>query len=193
MKNKFLVLVGPGLMLGACQASRPPYPTGIYRTAADFKQQRPALAGTNAGQVFLARKVFVTNASGSADRRTKVLRDSTWGYAGADHQAYRLTEHGAYRVEQSDTLMMYSRQEGSGRQQRIAYYFSAGPSSPVHPLNNKWLKRTYPNNAAFLQSLNHAKWYQSLATHVQQPPALKSFRLVSLYRQSLGLPTSYPK
>ena len=193
MKNKLLLSAALGLGLSACQTGRPPYPTGIYRTAADFRQQRPALAGAKAGRVFLARKVFVTNAPGSVERRTKVSQDSTWGYAGADHQAYRLTRHGAYRVEQTDTLMVYSRQEGSGRQRRIAYYFSAGLSSPVHPLSNRWLKRTYPDNIVFLQSLKHAKWYQPLAAHAQQPLALKSFWLVALYRQSLGLPASYPR
>lgn len=188
---KYLLLAGL-LGLAGCQTSRPQSPTGIYKTAAAFRRQQPSLAGLNAGKVFLARKVYVLNAPGSSERRTKVSLDSVWGYAGANHAAYRLYKHAAYEVEQADTLSIYSRLVSNGKTQQRIYFFSQGLTGPVQRLSKKYLKQTYADNPRFLDQLASMKWYHSLAFHESPPAGPRSFRLATLYRQSLGLPTISP-
>ncbi|QKG55625.1 hypothetical protein GKZ68_02615 [Hymenobacter sp. BRD128] len=185
-------LLWAGLLgLAGCQTSRPQSPTGIYKTAAAFRQRQPSLAGLNAGKVFLARKVYVVNAPGSGERRTKVSLDSVWGYAGSNHVAYRLYKHAAYEVEQADTLSIYSRLTSNGKTQQRIYFFSQGLTGPVQRLSKKYLKQAYADNPRFLDPLASMKWYHSLAFYESPPAGPRSFRVVALYRQSLGMPATY--
>jgi hypothetical protein len=188
-------LVFSALLVGlaACQSSRPLSPTGIYKTAQAFRQQQPSLPGTNAGRVFMGRKLYVVAPTSSGKQRTKIALDSAWGYAGANHEAYRLYRRQAYRVEQADTLAVYSRVVSNGRSQQIVYYFSQGLNGPVERLSKKRLKRAYAASPSFLALLGSVKWYQSLAAYEAPASGPRSFRLVSLYRQSLGLPATYSR
>jgi hypothetical protein len=177
--------------LAACQSSRPLSPTGIYKTAQAFRQQRPSLPGTNAGRVFLARKLYVVAPAGSGKARAKIALDSVWGYAGANHEAYRVYRRRAYRVEQADTLAMYSQVVSNGKSQQTIYFFSQGLNGPVERLSKKRLKQAYAAYPHFLELLGSVKWYQSLAAYEVPAAGTRSFRLVSLYRQAIGLPATY--
>jgi len=183
------------LLLGAaaCQTGRPLSPTGIYKTAGAFRQQQPSLLGDRAGQLLFSRKLYVVAPAGSSKLRTKIASDSVWGYAGANREAYRLYRRLAYRVEQVDTLSVYSRVVSNGKSQHTIYYFSQGLSGPVMRLSKKYLKRTYAGNSRFLELLASLKWYQSVAAYESPAMGPRAFRLVALYRQSLGLPASYPR
>ena len=177
------------LSLAACQTGRPSLPTGIYKNSAAFRRQQPSLAGSGAGQVFLARKLYVRNPPGRAERRTKVPLDSAWGYAGADRGAYRIFRRVAYRVEQPDTLAIYSRVVSNGKSTSTIYYFSSGLDGPVIRLSRRKLRQAFANNPPTLNSFQTLKWYQSL-DHFDRTPQGRRFRLVALYRQSLGLPAA---
>lgn len=183
MRRLPILLPGALALLAACQSTRPLYPTGLYRTAEDFRQHRPALAGIGAGRVVLARKLYVRTGPGE---RQKVPLDSLWGYAGANHEAFRVYQRGIYQLEQVDTLVVYSRHEGKATH----YYFSAGLVGPVTRLSNRKLKQTFASNPAFLHLLKQRKWYQPLDATQSPAGAPKAYRLVALYRQSLGLPAA---
>jgi hypothetical protein len=186
-------LVGLLLGLAACQSSRPMSPTGIYTSSSAFRQQKPSLAGPQAGKVFFARKLYVVNAPGSSARRTKISLDSVWGYAGSNHLPYRIYQRRAYEVEQADTLSIYSQIISNGRTQQRIYFFSQGLNGPVQRLSKKHLKRAYVDNPQFLGLLASLKWYQSLESYESPPAGPRSFRLVGLYRQALGQPATYPR
>lgn len=177
------LLLGALALLAACQGTRPLYPTGLYRTAGDFRLHRPALAGFRAGRVPLARKLYVRTAPGE---HQKVPLDSLWGYAGADHEAFRVYQRGTYQIEQVDTVVVYSRHKGKN----IHYYFSAGLAGPVIQLSSHKLKQAFASNPTFLRLLKQRRWYQSLDATQSPAGAPKAYRLVALYRQSLGLPAS---
>jgi hypothetical protein len=188
-------LIVSTLLLGAaaCQSSRPLSPTGIYKTAEAFRQQQPSLPGSRAGRVLFSRKLYVLAPTGSGKQRTKVAVDSVWGYAGANQEAYRIYRHRAFRVEQADTLSVYSRVVSSGKSRQTIYYFSQGLNGPVERLSKKYLKRTYASSPRFLELLGSLKWYQSVAAYESPAAGPRSYRLVSLYRQSLGLPAAHPR
>lgn len=177
------LLLGALALLVACQSTRPLYPTGLYYTAEDFRLHRPALPGTGAGRVLLARKMYVRTAPGE---RRKVPLDSLWGYAGANREAFRVYRRGVYLVEQVDTLVVYSRHEGK----TTHHYFSTGLSGPVTSMSRRKLKQTFADNPTFLRLLRQRKWYQSLEATQSPAGALKAYPLVALYRQSLGLPAA---
>jgi hypothetical protein len=183
---KSLLLVAAVGGLAGCQASRPFYPTGLYRTAADFRNQQPALPGTKAGRTSFGRKAFVVETAGSTSHRTKIPLDSLWGYA-AEGWAYRIFRRGVCKVKQNDTLVIYSQHVGKSTH----HYFSAGLTGPVTLLTKKKLQQAFATNNAFITLLKQLKWHESVLAVQQAPGSYKSYRIVALYRQSLGLPTSY--
>ena len=185
MKALLAVILGAGL--AGCQASRPFYPTGLYRTAADFRRQKPSLPGTKAGRTSFGRKAFVVKATGDNTQRTKLPLDSLWGYV-AEGQAYRILRRGACKVEQNDTLMIYSQHAGKSTH----HYFSAGLMGPVTFLTKKNLRQAFAGNIAFISLLNQLKWHDSVLAAQQLPGSYKNYRIVTLYRQSLGLPDKQP-
>ncbi len=178
------------LALAGCQTSYPTYPTGIYRTAAELRQQQPSLPGTQARTNFFHSKLLVTNPDGAGSagvQRLKVPADSAWGYANGG-RAYRVCRQGRYRgefrVEQRDTLTVYSRPEGK----TVAYYVSVGLHGPLVPLYQRALRRAFADNSTFLASLARLRWYESSQVAVRVPTGGWRFRVVDFYRQSLGLP-----
>lgn len=196
--SKILPFTGLLLGLAACQTSRPFYPTGIYTTAAAFRQRQPSLPGTQAGRAFFQRKAFVVSRVGGRPR-TKVPFDNLWGYAGADGRAYRVFQRREYQVEQADTLTIYSQlltttaTPSAPQQFQQQYYFSAGPDGPVQVLSMRRLKRTFATNRAFLSLLKQRPWLESLVATDRQPGTSPTYRLVRLYRQSLALPAQPPR
>ena len=199
---KSLLLAGLLLGLASCQSERLRLsPTGVYSTAASFRQQQPSLAGSQVSRSWLRRRVFVADPAASGSR-TKVSLDTVWGYAGANGRAYRVFKRGTYQVEQPDTLTIYSQQElkylpNSSPGSNVLlpetnYYFSAGLAGPVQPLTKKNLRRAFANNPTFLQLLQHLKWSQALTASPAQPTVSRTYKIVDLYRQSLALPTAQP-
>ena len=195
---KNLLFIGLLLGLAACQTTRTFYPTGIYATAAAFRQQRPSLAGTQAGRAFFQRKAFVVNpAVGRA--RTKVPFDNLWGYAAADGRAYRVFRNQEFQVEQADTLTIYSQLISTGptaatpQQYERHFYFSVGLAGPVQALTTRRLKQTFAHNPAFLDLLKRRPWLESIVATDRRPDGLETYRLVTLYRQSLALATTPPR
>jgi hypothetical protein len=190
-----LVAASLALSLSACQSSRLVYPTGIYKSAASFRQQRPNTPGTQAGRVLFQRKLFVETAAAGGHDRTKVALDSAWGYAAANGAAYRVYRRQAFRVEQVDSLVLYSHQDYLPDPAYVAtatplhhttrYYFSNGLTGPVQLLTRKRLKRTFATNLAFVRLLDQ-RLFHSLTAREQQGSDPNTYRVVALYRQSLA-------
>lgn len=184
----FLAAIGFGL--ASCQSMRPLYPAGAYATGTAFQQQRPSLAGSDAGPTLLHRKISVDNPAGSDRKRVKISRDSLWGYAKANGRAFRLFRGRPYQIEQADTLMIYSQQQQSvtyltqrsGPATTTEYFFSSGLNGPVLPLRKKALRQAFATNPAFLRLLKQNKWNRPLLAYNEQT---KRFRIVALYQESL--------
>ena len=188
---------GLAFSLAGCQSSRIIYPTGIYQSAASFRQQQPSTPGTEAGRVLFRRKLFVEVATPTSRHRTKVAMDSAWGYADANGLAYRVYRGQAYRVAQVDSLVVYTRQEYLPDPAYVAtvtplrhttqYYFSNGLTGSVQFLTRKRLKRVFAANRAFVQLLDQ-QLFTSLTATTRQAPDPGAYRVVALYRQSLAQP-----
>lgn len=185
---KSLLLVAFTLGASGCEVTRPLYPTGIYRTPTAFRRQQPSIAGSKAGLVAFQRKVLVIRHLNSISIHTKISLDSVWGYA-ADGWAYRIYRRGAYKVEQKDTLMIYSRHEGKATH----YYFSAGLAGPVISLSKNKLRQAFAENTVFVGLLRQLRWYESPLVSVQGPTTYKTYKVAALYRQSLTLPSNQPR
>ncbi|MGI4833561.1 MAG: hypothetical protein ACRYFK_08890 [Janthinobacterium lividum] len=174
--------------LAACQTSHLPYSAGIYRSAAAFRQQRLNLNGTQVKPAFTGHHLLVVQAKSGAIKRVKVAPDSIWGYVTARGQAYRTFQRQAYSIRQVDTLTIYSRHVGKNTH----FYFSQGLTGPIVVLAPKRLRETFGSNPTFMSLLGQFKWYQRLEapepTAGSTQPRGTSYRVVALYRQSLGLP-----
>ena len=73
---------------------------------------------------------FVASAQrGGSTMRQRIARDSVWGYVDAQRRLYRLQGPDDYRVEQADTLTIYSRNATTaGTDQTTGYRGSVGGS-----------------------------------------------------------------
>lgn len=188
MRRLPTLLLGAPALLAACQGTRPLYPVGLYRTAADFRVHHPTPVGTRAGRVLPARAAYVET---SFDARRRVALDSLWGYAGVDGAAYRVYRHQAYQLEQVDTLTIYSVLTSADKRSFRSYYFSSGLNGPVQHLTRRQLQQTFAGNPAFLVLLRQLPWYQPARGVASSQVGAGGFWVVALYRQALGLPAPY--
>ena len=83
-------------------------PTGVYRTAAQFRRQAPAVAGTDVRLSPKRGGFVVVRERGPKTSKTTVPFDSAWGYVDKSGRAFRYYREVEYRVEQADTLTVYS-------------------------------------------------------------------------------------
>lgn len=183
MRQLLALLLG-SLALPACRSSLLTYPSGLYRTAADFRQHQLTPVGTGASRLVLACQA--SRQAGPGERRQLPL-DSLWGYAGIDRAAYRVYRCRAYQVEQADTLAVYSVLVGTSKRSHRAYYFSSGLGGPVERLPKRRLRQAFASNPTFLALLGQLPWQQLLSDPVA---GSGGYRVVALYRQALALPAA---
>ena len=189
-----LLAASLALGLSACQISRTTYPTGIFTSAAAFRQRQPSLVGDKAGRVVFRRKLFV---EGPTTPRTTVAMADAWGYADTRGTAFRVFKGHPFQVEQADSLVLYSNQEyksdpayvatATPNKLTTAYYFSRGLTGPVQPLTRRRLRRTFADSPTFLGLLDQRP-HRSLLANQSPATAPPSYRVVALYRQSLAQP-----
>ncbi|MDO7875838.1 hypothetical protein Q5H93_13935 [Hymenobacter sp. ASUV-10] len=188
----FSLLVGGAL---AAPLLTPPPPTGVYRSAAQYRRSQPAPAGAEVRASDKRQGLIVMQRQGSqAFGKTVVPYDSVWGYVNEKGVGYRLFQGEEYRIEAADTLTIYSnnapnRNAGSGgpamrTYTATGYYFSRGLSGLIFPLTEKNLRLAYEaGNPAFVAAVKDLGTLQALSDFDKKTG---TYRVVRLYRDTMG-------
>jgi hypothetical protein len=172
---------------------------GLYRSAADFRQQRARPA---ASDVRLSEKrsgVMVIQGEGMGRSKTLVPTDSVWGYVDAKGHRYRLFRGSEFQIQQLDTIVIYSsisanissQQSGLGAGGPGArvytaqhYFFSRGLNGLIFPLSQKYVRAMFEaSSPVFAAAVRNIGPTQALSDYDKRA---QSFRVVLLYRQSQG-------
>ncbi|WP_345238506.1 hypothetical protein [Hymenobacter saemangeumensis] len=176
------------LFLLILTATVPPVvPTGVYRTAAQYRRQQPAPACSDVRLSDKRGSLVVTQQRGPARLKTLVPLDSVWGYVNGNGRSYRLYRGEEFQIQQADTLSIYSFQHlshGPYQPSTGSYFFSRGLNGMIFPLTQKNLRLAYEaSNPAFVEAIKDLGFTQSLSDY---DVAAGSFRVVKLYRSTLG-------
>lgn len=158
MKTAFLALLGILPLATTSWGQSAPQSSGLYRTAADFRHQRLALAADANSANYRLRlhqfpaRPYVTVVHGGSTYR--MAKDSLFGFRNHHGQAYRFAGHQHYLIlNPSEELLLYKQpQPPVGKNQQPAppqLFFSASAEAPLQPLTRQHLKRAFPNNQAF--------------------------------------------
>jgi|GEM_PF-1657111 len=186
-----VVVVGGAL---AAPLLTPP-PTGVYRSAAQYRRSQPAPAGAEVRVSERRHGLVVTQRQGSQSFGKRVVPyDSVWGYVNDRGIGYRLFQGEEYRIEAADTLTIYSnnapnRNAGSGgpavrTYTANGYYFSRGLNGLIFPLSEKNLRLAYEaSNPAFVAAIKDVGTLQSLSDFDKKTG---TYRVVKLYRDTMG-------
>jgi hypothetical protein len=173
-------------------------PVGVYRSAAQYRQQKPAPAGDDVRVSEKRGGLIVTRRSGPGRLKTIVPLDSAWGYVNGNGRSFRLFRGQEYQIQQADTLTIYSSLSTGVAGERMTrsmasvasntytaqrYFFSRGLTGLIFPLNEKNLRLAYEaSNPAFVSALKTMGFTQSLSDYDAKAG---SFRVVQLYRQNM--------
>lgn len=172
-----------------------PPPTGVYRSAAQYRRSQPAPAGAEVRASDKRQGLIVTQRQGAQTfGKTVVPYDSVWGYVNEKGISYRLFQGEEYRIEAADTLTIYSnsapnRNAGNGgpamrTYTASGYYFSRGLSGLIFPLTEKNLRLAYEaGNPAFVAAIKSMGTLQSLSDIDKKTG---TYRVVKLYRDTMG-------
>jgi hypothetical protein len=185
------------LVVGAALAAPllTPAPTGVYRSAAQYRRGQPAPAGADVRASDKRHGLIVTQRQGSQQfGKTVIPYDSVWGYVNDKGVGYRLFRGEEYRIEAADTLTIYSnnapnRNAGSGgpavrTYTATGYYFSRGLNGLIFPLTEKNLRLAYEaSNPAFVAAIKDLGTLKSLSDFDKQTG---TYRVLRLYREALG-------
>lgn len=113
--------------------------------------------------------------------------DDVWGYKNKDGVFYRKHKNDFLRVEQQDSLIIYSTTTSTIKSNPVAritykyYYFSKSLHSEVFPLEKKWLLQEFNNNNCFIEKIKHSfKWYQDYSNYDTKR---KTYKIVELYKE----------
>ena len=183
------VCVGLGLLLaGPAIAQVAGRPAGAYRTAAAYRHHQPQPAGADAFYPDKRSQVVVVVPRGPETAKLRVSPDSAWGYVSARGQSFRLYRGEEYRLDQADTLCVYSTsfvvvnglRVGAAAGRR--YFFSRGLTGLIFPLTSFYLREAYgASNPAFAAALKQLPASRSLTDYDRKTGL---YRVTSLYRQT---------
>lgn len=85
-------------------------------------------------------------------------KNDIYGFRDCDNKNFRFFKNAEYQVEESDKIIIYSkeRNETQGKGFKIVqeYYFSSTPGSEIMPLTVANLKNTFPDNHKFHDMLD---------------------------------------
>ena len=167
-----------------------PAPAGAYRTAADYRRSHLAPGGTDVTFPNKRGLLVVVDKRGHQTRRTALNPDSLWGFRDDKARTYRLFMGRAFRLEQYDSLCVYSSQEvaidGQLLNSARHYFFSRGLQGLVFPLTPKNIAQAYEaGSPAFVAATRRLEIGQALTDFNARN---ESFRVVDLYRQNTPKP-----
>jgi hypothetical protein len=136
--------------------------SGIYPTAADYKAGRLAFegdCGSNTHKLELhdvLNKPYIDVTHDSEKRRLQ--KSELFGFRACDGRDYRFVAAREYRILEARELYIYvhDTRVPAGKASRTVpvYSFSVGPDGPVLPLTLEDLKRAFPENHRFHDSLD---------------------------------------
>ena len=163
-----------------------PAPAGAYRTAADYRRHRLAPGGTDVNFPNKRGQLVVVDKRGHQTRRTALNPDSLWGFRDDKARTYRLFMGRAFRLEQYDSLCVYSSQEvplnGQLTNSARHYFFSRGLQGLVFPLTLKNIVKAYEaGSPAFVAAARRLAADQDLSDYNADS---QTFRLIDLYRKN---------
>ncbi len=180
-------------------AAPPEAPLGAYRSAAAYRHRRPALTGDAIRFSPKHNEFVVSTQRGGSTFRQRIARDSVWGYVDAQRRLYRLQGPDDYRVEQADTLTIYSRNATTAGTDQITgyrggvggsvyttlhYYFGRGLMGPIYPLTDKNLREAYQAaSPAFVAAVAQRPAGRELFAY---DPKAQAFYLVGQFRATGG-------
>jgi hypothetical protein len=164
-----VALVGGALAFGR-GAQAGPKTSGIYLTATDYAQAKlTALGECNEDSQkhklevhdLLNKPYIDVTHDGEHQRHAKA---DLFGYRSCDGLDYRLIGNLEYRILEARELYIYTHEvparlgKGTARgQSELAdYFFSVGAEGPVQPLTVPNVKKAFPNNHRFHDSLDAA-------------------------------------
>ena len=158
----FLVVLTASVFSPSTSALATPRTSGIYLTAADYKDGRLAFEGDCGSKTHklslhdVLNKPYVDVTHESEKRRYP--KSDLFGFRACDGRDYRFASNLEYQILESRELFIYARgipvNYGKGYRTIQEYYFSVGPDGDVLPLTLENLKQALPNNHRFHDSLD---------------------------------------
>ena len=165
MKTYFSPVVAITVLLfssvGTAQAA-PPKTSGVYLTAADYKNGRLSFEGDCGSQehklelhdVLHKSYIHVTHET----EKRRFAKIDLFGFRACDGRDYRFASNLEHEILEARELYIYSRDvyvsHGRGRHTVRGYFFSAGAEGPVLALTKENLKKTFPDNQKFHEALD---------------------------------------
>ena len=139
-----------------------PARSGVYQTASDYRDGRLAFegdCGSKAHKLELhdfLNKPYIDVTHDTEKRRFQ--KSELFGFRACDGRDYRFGANLAYWILEAKALCIYMREirVRSGKSTRAVpvYSFSVGPDGPLLPLTLEDLKRAFPENHRFHDSLD---------------------------------------
>lgn len=90
-------------------------------------------------------------------KKQRILKSSVFGYCDAQKRAYRLYKNNNYRILESDSVYIYSKERviGANKGTKIVtdFYFSVGSDSRILPLSRENIFAEFSHNAKFIDLL----------------------------------------
>jgi hypothetical protein len=136
--------------------------SGLYLSAADFEQRQLTAQGECGSKGYkldlrdVLRKPSVRVVSGSGTHEYK--KSEVFGFRGCDGRDYRFVGNRGLQILEANELYIYASQipisSGKGFRTVPAYHFSVGPAGTVQPLTIDNLKRAFPDNDKFHDTLD---------------------------------------
>ena len=136
--------------------------SGLYLTAADYEQHQVSDGGQCDSKKFRldlhdvrrTDSVRVINDAGAREYR----KADVFGFRDCDGRDYRFVANRGLRILEANRLYIYAAQtpvtSGKGFRTVTDYYFSAGPTGAVQSLTLDNLKRAFPDNVKFHDTLD---------------------------------------
>jgi len=158
----FLVVLATFMFTPATLALATSETSGIYLTAADYRDGRLALEGDCGSKTHklslhdVLNKPYVDVTHESEKRRYP--KSDLFGFRACDGRDYRFASNLQYQILESRELYIYARgipvNYGKGYRTIQEYYFSVGPEGHILALTLENLKQALPNNHRFHDSLD---------------------------------------
>ena len=158
----WLVVLVSGFAPGVSARQSASRTSGIYVTAADYDNRQLTAEGDCGSKAHKLELHDVLNKPyihvTHEGRRQRYDKDDLFGFRACDGNDYRFASNLEYRIVEARELFIYARetQLTSGKSWRtvIDYSFSVGSGGKVLPLTLDNLKRAFPDNHAFHDSLD---------------------------------------
>ena len=114
------------------------------------------------------------------DKKIFYKPQSIWGYEDEKGTYYRYFKNEFYRIEQIDTIMIYSYQNEPSALDRD-YYFSKTKNSMIFNLSRKKVRRAFCGNPCFLEKLE--KYFKLENRYLSIDTMEAGSIIVDLYKQ----------